>query len=114
MADKNQDQSRDGFVEFDPAIFEGSPFADDFPFAKAEVDQPAGFIKIEPPLDMSDFTEQKPIELKSEMDSKEKESKEKKPKEKESVTKKLKAQKDKSVKEAATKKTNQKNLGEAI
>lgn len=120
FAEKSEEQAKDGFVEFDPAIFEGSPFAEDVPFVNAEVDQPAGFIKIEPPLDAKDFESDKKIEVTKE-DAKEeskdndktKDSKEK-PEKKQSVKKKLETSKAKTAKTPKPKKTQNKNLQEAI
>ena len=118
MAERNEEQTKDGFVEFDPAIFEGSPFAEDVPFVKAEVDQPAGFVKIEPPLDMTELATDKKIEVsmeEPEKDSKDKaESKDDKSKEKESVKKKLEKSKEKSAKAPKPKRTPNKKLQEAI
>ena len=120
FAEKSEEQARDGFVEFDPAIFEGSPFAEDVPFVNAEVDQPAGFIKIEPPLDTKDFESDKKIEVtkedakeESKDNNKTKDSKEK-PEKKQSVKKKLETSKAKTAKTAKPKKTQNKNLQEAI
>ena len=120
FAEKSEEQAKDGFVEFDPAIFEGSPFAEDVPFVNAEVDQPAGFIKIEPPLDTKDFESDKKIEVtkedakeESKDDDKTKDSKEK-PEKKQSVKKKLETSKAKTAKTPKPKKTQNKNLQEAI
>lgn len=127
FAERSEEQAKDGFVEFDPAIFEGSPFAEDVPFAKAEVDQPAGFIKIEPPLDTESFKSDQPITLSMEeskdakaedkdtsKDKPEKSAKAKKTGKKPSAIKKLKDSKEKSEKTAKPKKITDKNLQDVI
>ena len=89
-----------------------------------EVNQPAGFIKVEPPVNVEDFkteqpialTAEKPVEVSEKKDSPEQPETEKaKAPKKSSITKKLDAKKKESEKTAKPKKdTKTKDLQEAI
>ncbi len=91
---------------------------EELPFDNPEVDQPAGFIKIEPPVDFSNYDTERPIKLsvekpKEEQDH-EKKSEKKKVEKKASITEKIKAEKAKSQKTKSSKKDPKKDLQEAI
>ncbi len=94
---------------------------EELPFDNPEADQPAGFIKIEPPVDFSAYDTASPIKLTMEQPQEEQAS-EKKPErdakkkteKKPSVTAKLKAEKAKSQKTKSPKKDPKKDLQEAI
>lgn len=94
---------------------------DELPFDNPEADQPAGFIKIEPPVDFSTYDTERPIKLTVEQ-PREEQASEKKPErsakkkaqKKPSVTEKLKAEKAKSQKTKSPKKDPKKDLQEAI
>lgn len=85
---------------------------DELPFDNPEADQPAGFIKISPPVDLSDLGTDKKIEItvKSKAASKEEKGKEKK----KSVKEKLSAGKAKVAKEKKTKVKPDKELQAAM
>ena len=130
-----QNRAPEGFV----SVIEGINIPEDeLPFVSPEANQPAGFIKVEPPVSVEDFkteqpitlTAEKPAEVSEKQDSQEKDSKEstekvsgeKKPEiekekapKKSSITKKLDAKKKESAKTAKQKKdTKNKDLQEAI
>ncbi len=89
---------------------------EELPFDNPEADQPAGFIKIEPPVDFSTYDTARPIKLTMEQPQEEQAS-EKKPErseKKKSVTERLKAEKAKSQKTKSPKKDPKKDLQEAI
>ncbi len=98
--------------------------AEELPFVSPEADQNAGFIKIEPPVDFSEFQTDKKIEITAEQSAEKKQdekeadkseqAEEKKPEKKESVKDKLAKGKEKSEKTKAHKKTKDKDLQEAI
>ena len=98
--------------------------AEELPFDSPEADQNAGFIKIEPPVDFSEFQTDKKLEITAERpaekqpDEKEadksEQSEEKTPEKKESVKDKLAKGKEKSEKTKAPKKIKDKDLQEAI
>ena len=85
---------------------------DELPFDNPEADQPVGFIKISPPVDLSDLGSDKKIEItvESKAASKEEKGKEKK----KSVKKKLSAGKAKVAKEKKTKVKPDKDLQAAM
>ena len=94
---------------------------EELPFDNPEADQPAGFIKIEPPVDFSSYDTERPIKLTVEQPQEEQDSEKKpvrnakkKPEKKPSVTEKLKAEKAKSQKTKSPKKDPKKDLQEAI
>ena len=93
---------------------------EELPFDNPEVDQPAGFIKIEPPVDFSEYDTERPIKLSMEQPKEEQasekkaEKSEKKAEKKTSITEKLKAEKAKSQKTKSPKKDPKKDLQEAI
>ena len=94
---------------------------EELPFDNPEADQPAGFIKIEPPVDFSSYDTERPIKLTVEQPQEEQASEKKpdkaakkKPEKKPSVTEKLKAEKAKSQKIKSPKKDPKKDLQEAI
>lgn len=85
---------------------------DELPFDNPEADQPVGFIKISPPVDLSDLGSDKKIEItvESKAASKEEKGKEKK----KSVKEKLSAGKEKVAKEKKTKAKPDKDLQAAM
>ena len=94
---------------------------EELPFDNPEADQPAGFIKIEPPVDFSSYDTERSIKLTVEQPQEEQASEKKpvrnakkKPEKKPSVTEKLKAEKAKSQKTKSPKKDPKKDLQEAI
>ena len=130
-----QNRAPEGFV----SVIEGINIPEEeLPFVSPEANQPAGFIKVEPPVNVEDFkaeqpitlTAEKPAEVSEKQDSLEKDSKEstekvsgeKKPEiekakapKKSSITKKIDAKKKESAKTAKPKKnTKNKDLQEAI
>ena len=105
-------------------VIEGmeTPF-DELPFGKAEVDQPSGFIRIEPPVSAEDIKAAQPLELSiekkdtpeaTEEGKKISSPKAEKREKKTSVTKKLEAKKKEAAKAPKSKKTTDKNMQEAI
>ena len=97
-------QSRSVTQDIDKFIAE---HGDELPFDIPESGQPAGFIKIEPPVDLSEFKADRKIELT--MDEPKEASAEKV-----SVMEKLKAEKENSEKTKSPVKTPDKNLQAAI
>ena len=89
---------------------------EELPFDNPEADQPAGFIKIEPPVDFSAYDTTRPIKLTMEQPQEEQASEKKaeKSEKKKSVTERLKAEKAKSQKTKSPKKDPKKDLQEAI
>ncbi len=89
---------------------------EELPFDNPEANQPAGFIKIEPPVDFSAYDTAQPIKLSMEQPQEEQAS-EKRPErseKKKSVTERLKAEKAKSQKTKSPKKDPKKDIQEAI
>ena len=122
IAELTQGQEKNQFAEIDQWI---AAHGDELPFDSPEANQPAGFIEITPPVDMSEFKADKPFEITvpeakeptndeadkapdSKQDEKEKSEKKK------SVKKQLSDKKEKAAKTAKPKKVDTKNLGEAI
>ena len=122
VAELTQGKDKNQFAEIDQWI---AAHEDEFPFDNPGVNQPAGFIEITPPVDMSEFKADKPLEITvpeakeptndeadkapdSKQDEKEKSEKKK------SVKKQLSDKKEKAAKTAKPKKVDTKNLGEAI
>ena len=103
-------QSRSVSQDIDKFIAE---HGDELPFDLPESGQPAGFIKIEPPVDLSEFKADRKIEITTEQPEGEKVQEEKSEK-KTSVKEKLKAGKTKSKETKSTKKDPKKDLQEAI
>ena len=103
-------QSRSVSQDIDKFIAE---HGDELPFDLPESGQPAGFIKIEPPVDLSEFKADRKIEITTEQPEGEKAQEEKSEK-KTSVKEKLKAGKTKSQETRSTKKDPKKDLQEAI
>ena len=97
-------QSRSVTQDIDKFIAE---HGDELPFDIPESGQPAGFIKIEPPVDLTEFKADRKIELT--MDEPKEASAEKV-----SVMEKLKAEKENSEKTKSPVKTPDKNLQAAI
>ena len=84
---------------------------DELPFDNLGAGITTGYVEITPPVDMSDFAKEKPIEVTvSEEKSEEKDKSEKK----KSVKKQIEAKKEKTAKTVKPKKVDTKNLGEAI
>ena len=106
-------QARDSVKEVEEFI---AAHGEELPFDNPEADQPAGFIKIEPPVDFSTYQTDRPIKLPVEQPEAEKteEAPEKKTAKKTSVKEKLKAEKAKSQKTKSPKKDPKKDLQEAI
>lgn len=102
--DKNQ------FLEVDKFLAE---HGEELPFDNPEAGLPIGFIKIEPPVDFSDYQTDRPIKISREEPAEEK-KKEAKPEKKPSVKEKLQAEKAKTQKTKTTKKDPKKDLQEAI
>lgn len=98
---------------------------ENFPFDNPEVNQPAGFIEITPPVDMNSLKAEQPIEItvegkKDEVEKKEedpvqdKQDEKEKPSKRKSVKKQIAEKKDKAPKQSKSKKIGTKKLGEAI
>ena len=106
-------QARDSVKEVEEFI---AAHGEELPFDNPEADQPAGFIKIEPPVDFSTYGTERPIKLSVEQPEAEKpeQAPEKKIAKKTSVKEKLKAEKAKSQKTKSPKKDPKKDLQEAI
>lgn len=122
VAELTQSQDRTEFAEVDQWI---AAHGDEFPFDNPEASQPAGYIEITPPVDLSEIKADKPIEITAEEavepkqdeadrapDSKEAE-KEKLAKKK-SVKKQIADKKEKAPKPKKQKVADTKQIGEAI
>ena len=94
VAELTQSKDKNQFVEIDQWI---AAHEDEFPFDNPEVNQPAGFIEITPPVDMNS--------LKAES---------KKPSKRKSVKKQIAEKKDKVPRTKKPKEVDTKKLGEAI
>ena len=106
-----QEKSKgDDFMDIDNWLKE---HGDELPFDNPEAGLPIGFIKIEPPVDFSDYQTDRPIKISREEPAEEK-KKEAKPEKKPSVKEKLQAEKVKTQKTKTTKKDPKKDLQEAI
>lgn len=118
IAELTQSKDKNQFAEIDQWI---EAHGDELPFDNP-VAANAGFIEITPPVDMSSFKTDKPLELKadSSLDAKEdntpdsKQDEKDKPAKRRSVKKQISDKKEKSEKTAKPKKVDTKNLGEAI
>lgn len=118
IAELTQSKDKNQFAEIDQWI---EAHGDELPFDNP-VAANAGYIEITPPVDMSSFKTDKPLELKVENapeikedntpDSKQDEKD--KPAKRKSVKKQISDKKEKSEKTAKPKKVDTKNLGEAI
>ena len=122
IAELTQGQEKNQFAEIDQWI---AAHGDELPFDSPEANQPAGYIEITPPVDMSEFKADKPLEI-TVPEAKEptndeadkvpdsKQDEKEKPEKKKSVKKQLSDKKEKAAKTAKPKKVDTKNLGEAI
>lgn len=118
IAELTQSKDKNQFAEIDQWI---EAHGDELPFDNP-VAANAGFIEITPPVDISSFKVDKPLELKAENapeikedntpDSKQDEKD--KPAKRKSVKKQISDKKEKAEKTAKPKKVDTKNLGEAI
>ena len=119
IAELTQGQERNQFAEIDQWIAE---HGDELPFDSPEANQPAGYIEITPPVDMSSLkadtslavTVEAPAESKEDNTPDSKQDEKEKPEKKKSVKKQLSDKKEKAAKTAKPKKVDTKNLGEAI
>ncbi len=102
------------------SVLEGVNISEDeFPFVSAEANQPAGFIKIEPPISPDDFKNEKTITLsvekpEAEQPKEKSEPEKEKPAKKTSLTKKLDAKKKEAAKTAKPKAKSEKQMQEVI
>lgn len=119
IAEMTQSQDKNQFAEIDQWIAE---HGDELPFDNPGANQPAGFITITPPVDMSSLkadqplaiTVEAPAEDKADTTPDSKQDEKEKPEKKKSVKKQLAEKKDKAPKQPKPKKVDTKNLGEAI
>ena len=119
IAELTEGQERNQFAEIDQWIAE---HGDELPFDSPEANQPAGYIEITPPVDMSSLkadtslavTVEAPAESKEDNTPDSKQDEKEKPEKKKSVKKQLSDKKEKAAKTAKPKKVDTKNLGEAI
>lgn len=123
VAELTQGKDKNQFAEIDQWI---AAHEDEFPFDNPEVNQPAGFIEITPPVDMDSLKAEQPIEItvedkKDETERKgenpaqdSKQDKREKSSKRKSVKSQLAEKKDKTPKQSKPKKVDTKNLGEAI
>ena len=119
IAELTQGQEKNQFAEIDQWIAE---HGDELPFDSPEANQPAGYIEITPPVDMSSLkadtplaiTVETPAERKEDNTPDSKQDEKEKPEKKKSVKKQLSDKKEKAAKTAKPKKVDTKNLGEAI
>ena len=119
IAELTQGQEKNQFAEIDQWIAE---HGDEFPFDSPEANQPAGYIEITPPVDMSSLkadttlaiTVEAPAESKADNTPDSKQDEKEKPEKKKSVKKQISDKKEKAAKTAKPKKVDTKNLGEAI
>ena len=119
IAELTQGQERNQFAEIDQWIAE---HGDELPFDSPEANQPAGYIEITPPVDMSSLkadtslavTVEAPAESKEDNTPDSKQDEKEKPEKKKSVKKQISDKKEKAAKTAKPKKVDTKNLGEAI
>ena len=119
IAELTQGQEKNQFAEIDQWIAE---HGDELPFDSPEANQPAGYIEITPPVDMSSLkadtplaiTVEAPAESKEDNTPDSKQDEKEKPEKKKSVKKQISDKKEKAAKTAKPKKVDTKNLGEAI
>ena len=119
VAELTQSQDKNQFAEIDQWI---ADHGDELPFDNPGANQPAGFITITPPVDMSDLktdtplaiTVEAPVEDKADATPDSNQDEKEKPEKKKSVKKQLAEKKDKAPKQPKPKKVDTKNLGEAI
>ena len=119
IAELTQGQEKNQFAEVDQWI---ATHGDELPFDSPEANQPAGYIEITPPVDMSSLKTDTPLAItvedpkKDEADKAQdsKQDEKEKPAKKKSVKKQISDKKEKSAKTAKPKKVDTKNLGEAI
>ena len=119
IAELTQGQEKNQFAEIDQWIAE---HGDELPFDSPEANQPAGYIEITPPVDMSSLkadtplaiTVEAPAESKEDNTPDNKQDEKDKPEKKKSVKKQISDKKEKAAKTAKPKKVDTKNLGEAI
>ena len=105
IAELTQGQEKNQFAEIDQWIAE---HGDELPFDSPEANQPAGYIEITPPVDMSEFKADKPLEITV------LEAKEPTNDEADKAPDSKRDKKEKAAKTAKPKKVDTKNLGEAI
>lgn len=86
---------------------------EELPFGNPEGDQPIGFIKIDPPVDLTDLQTDKKLTITAEAPSEEK-GDEKRTSKKQSVKEKIAEGKAKSEQTKSSKKTSEKDMREAI
>ncbi len=86
---------------------------EELPFGNPEGDQPIGFIKIDPPVDLTDLQTDKKLAITAEASSEEKGDEKRTPK-KQSVKERLAEGKAKSEQTKSAKKTSEKDMREAI
>ena len=114
-----QAQEKNQFAEIDQWIAE---HGDEFPFDSPEANQPAGYIEITPPVDMSSLKADQPLAITVEEPAEDKADntpdgkldEKEKPEKKKSVKKQIADKKEKAPKQPKPKKVDTKNLGEAI
>lgn len=119
VAELTQSQEKNQFAEIDQWIAE---HGDELPFDNPGGNQPAGFITITPPVDMSDLKTDTPLTITVEAPAEDmadvtpdsKQDEKEKPEKKRSVKKQLAEKKHKAPKQPKPKKVDTKNLGEAI
>ena len=119
IAELTQGQEKNQFAEVDQWI---AAHGDELPFDSPEANQPAGYIEITPPVDMSSLKTDTPLAITVEDSKKDeadkaqdsKQDEKEKPAKKKSVKKQISDKKEKSAKTAKPKKVDTKNLGEAI
>lgn len=119
IAELTQGQEKNQFAEIDQWIAE---HGDELPFDSPEANQPAGYIEIIPPVDMSslkadtplDITVEAPAESKEDDTPDSKQDEKEKPEKKKSVKKQISDKKEKVAKTAKPKRDVAKGLGEAI
>ena len=119
IAELTQGQEKNQFAEIDQWI---AAHGDELPFDSPEANQPAGYIEITPPVDMSSLkadtplaiTVEAPTESKEDNTPDSKQDEKEKPEKKKSVKKQLSDKKEKAAKTAKPKKDVTKGLGEAI
>ena len=119
IAELTQAQEKNQFTEIDQWIAE---HGDELPFDRPEANQPAGYIEIRPPVDMSSLkvdqplaiTVEEPAEYKADNTPDGKLDEKEKPEKKKSVKKQIADKKEKAPKQPKSKKVDTKNLGEAI
>ena len=119
IAELTQGQEKNQFAEINQWM---SEHGDELPFDSPEANQPAGYIEITPPVDMSSLkadtplavTVETPAESKEDNTPDNKQDEKDKPEKKKSVKMQISDKKEKAAKTAKPKKVDTKNLGEAI